>query len=275
MIYNYFCFSGDNKNNYDFNYIIGDNITIQKNEIIKFKLINWSIMNAMLNVSSQHGNNSFRITLDDIDYIITIPDGSYTSTSLRDKLNSLVVDLALAFNYDKLTNKFYIITAEDVLINQLLFYPMNTSLLLGFTKESYNMPYGTYYAESFANMLNYSKICLTSKSLAFNNTTDNNLEVKYKNNSGINEMITWINRDIAPFTTISYYNYENVTYELATQNLKTINFQIMNEYKQVILDAPPSFIQFQLIIEDTTNWYQKFYKLINDIYYSILSLYFK
>jgi hypothetical protein len=280
MIYNYYVYTnnieGDNRY-YDYTFTIGDNITIQKDEIIKFKLINFSIMNAMLNVSSYHGNNSFQIIDAGNPLTINIPDGNYTAISLRDKINSICVDnyYPLAFNYDKTINKYWITTADNILAGEFYFYPNNCASLLGYTQPSYDLPTGEYYADTFANMLSYSKICLTSSSLAFNNTTDNNLEVKYKNNMGINEMICWVNRDVPPFTTINYTNLENVEYELGTTNLKSINFKIMNEYKQLIVDAPPSFIQFQLIIDKKIDWFQKFYKLINDIYYTLLSLYFK
>jgi len=281
MIYNYYIYTKNTESDdkyYDFTFAIGDNIAIQKDEIIKFKLINFSIMNAMLNVSSYHGNNSFKLIDAGEPITITIPDGSYTATSLRDKINSICVanDYPLAFNYDKITNRFWINTAEGVFAGELLFYPSNCSSLLGFTKTYYDMPTGSYYAEEFANMLSYSKICLTSSSLAFSNTTDNNLRVKYKNNMGINEMICWVSLDVAPFTSIDYTNLENVEYELGTTNLKSINFKIMNEYKQMLLDAPPSFIQFQIIIDKKMSWfdwYDKFYKLLSNIYYSLLSLY--
>lgn len=283
MIYNYYVYTKNIESDdkyYDFTFVIGDNIAIQKDEIIKFKLINFSIMNAMLNVSSYHGNNSFKFIYGGTPTTITIPDGSYTATSLRDKINSICVanDYPFAFNYDKTTNRYWIISGDDILAGELLFYPSDCSSLFGFTKTYYDMPTGAYYAENFANMLSYSKICLTSSSLAFNNTTDNNFRVKYKNNMGINEMICWVSRDVAPFTTIDYTNLENVEFELGTTNLKSINFKIMNEYKQLLLDAPPSFIQFQIIIDKKMSWfdwYDKFYKLLGNMYYSLLSLYFK
>lgn len=262
---------------YDYSFAIGDNITIQKDEIIKFKLVNFSIMNSMLNVSSYHGNNSFKFTYLSTTYTCVIPDGSYTAIGLRDKINAIgdILDYPFAMNYDKTVNKFYIVVADAVTSGQLIFYPSDCSELLGFTKTSYNMVTGTYYAENFANMLSYAKICLTSSSLAFNNFTENNLECKYKNNMGINELICWVSRDVAPFTTIDYTNLEGVEYELGTTNIKTINFKIQNEYKQLILDAPPCFIQFQLIVEKKIDWMSKFYDLISEMYYAMLSLYFK
>ena len=262
---------------YDYTFAIGDNITIDKDEIIKFKLINFSIMNAMLNISSHHGNNTFKFSYLGVMTTVTIPDGSYTATSLRDKINALgdIDNYPFAINYDKTTNKYFISVAVGVLNNQFIFYPSDCSDLLGFTQTSYSWAEGDYYAETFANMLSYSKICLTSSSLAFNNTTENNLDVKYKNNMGINELICWVSRDVAPFTTIDYTNLEGVEFELGSPNVKTINFKIQNEYKQLLVDAPPCFIQFQLIIDKKVDWYDKFYKLLNDMYYALLSLYFK
>lgn len=270
-IYNYFV----KTNSYNYNFIIDNNITINENQIIKFKLINFSMMNSMLNISSYHGNNQFKITVDNIDYNYIIPDGSYTATSLRDKMNELIfIDLLpLAFNYNKLTNKYYIVIAEGVLMGELIYYPQTTSFLTGYTQTSYQMITGTYYGENYVNMLSYSKICLVSSSLPFLYTTNNNLEPEYKNTTGINEMICWINRDIPPFTTINYNNYDNNSYEIGLKNIKIINFVIMNEYKQIILDAPSAYIQFQLIVENKKNELSKIYEVLNDIYYSILSLF--
>lgn len=273
MIYNYYA----HITSPDYIYIIDDNLTLQKDETFKFKLVNFSIMNSMLNVSSNHGNNIFKIRLEGVNYNITIPDGSYTPISLRDKINEIANANIYGFvlNYDKLVNKYYITTAEGLATGDFIFYPSNASQLLGFTKSSYDMPTGNYYGETFCNMLSYSKVCLTSRTLVFNDTTNNNLEVKYKNNTGINEIICWINRDTAPFTTISYTNTEDTIFEIASTNLKSINFQLVNEYKQMIIDAPSYFVQFQIHIENNTKWHEKFYKLLNDMYYSLVSLYFK
>lgn len=272
-IYNYYI----KTNSYNYDFIIDNNISINENQTIKFKLINFSMMNSMLNVSAYHGNNKFKITLDNVDYNYTIPDGSYTAITLRDKMNDLtdIHSLPLAFNYEKSTNKYYIIVSADINMGELIYYPQTTSFLTGFTNISYQIPTGTYYANNFANMLPYSKICLVSSSLPFTYGTNNNLMPEYNNTSGINEIICWINRDIPPFTIINYNNYENNIFEISSKNIKTINFMIMNEYKQIIMDAPPAFINFQLIVENkkNNNELSKIYEVLNNIYYSILSLF--
>jgi hypothetical protein len=89
------------------------------------------------------------------------------------------------------------------------------------------------------------------------------------------DIIAWFPRDIPLFSTINFINSQNNEIEIANKNIKSINFSIMNEYREYILDAPICYLHFQLITYDTTNWYKKFYNLLNDIAYYLLSSYFK
>lgn len=264
-------FKKSNETNYNFSIPLDINIDTKGNEKIKFKLIDFSVINSMLNISNAHKNNKFKVTYLSIDYIITIPDGSYTPTSLKDKINSLL-SIPLIFNYDKITNKYYLINTN---INNIIFYPQNCSLLFGFIKESYNIINGTeYYSETFVNMLPYTKILLTTN-LTFECNTQNNFESKYSSNTSVGDIICWISRDVPLFTTINYINNQNIEIEIVNKNIKSLDISIMNEYKELILDIPNCYIHMQLIIYEKIDWYKKFYKLISDIYYSLLSLYFK
>jgi hypothetical protein len=50
----------------------------------------------------------------------------------------------------------------------------------------------------------------------------------------------------------------------------------MNEFSELIYEAPACQFHMQIIVEDDKNiWLNKLYKLLNDMYYSLLSLYFK
>lgn len=230
--------------NYSFNFRLGNNINLKEDEMAYFKLVNFSMMNSMLNVSSFHKNNQFRINNGTIT-TYTVPNGNYTVTSLRDKINELTASTALAFNYDRTTNSYYINTSGSGFI----FYPMNMKMILGFTKDSYNLIVGDTYAENFANLLPYTKLLLTTNNLAFNPSTDNNLNREYSGNEGINEIICWIDKDEPPFTTIKYENLMNIEFSISNANLTYINFGIMNEYKEFIRDCPNCFIHFQIIIK--------------------------
>lgn len=230
--------------NYSFNFRLGNNINLKEDEMAYFKLVNFSMMNSMLNVSAFHKNNQFRINNGTIT-TYTIPDGNYSVTSLRDKINELTASTALAFNYDRTTNSYFINTSGSGFI----FYPMNMKMILGFTKDSYNLIVGDTYAEKFANLLPYTKLLLTTNNLAFNPSTDNNLNREYSGNEGINEIICWINKDEPPFTTIKYENLMNIEFSISNANLTYINFGIMNEYKEFIRDCPNCFIHFQIIIK--------------------------
>lgn len=263
---------------YNFNVPIDLNIDIKGDEKLKFKLCDFTIMNTMLNVSAAHKNNSFKIKVFGTDYTITIPDGTYTATSLRDWINQEIVinNYPIAFNYDKSTNRYWLVTAEGVGINDLIFYPQNCAQLFGFTKTSYIIVYSNeYYSETYVNMLPYTKIILTTN-LTFDNNTQQNFIIPYQNgNSGVGNIVQWFDRDIPPFTTLNYTNQSNAEIEISDKNIKTINFTLVNEYQEYIYDAPVCLFHFQLITYDNTNWYKKFYKLLNEISYYLLSLYWR
>lgn len=231
--------------NYSFNFRLGNNINLKEDEMAYFKLVNFSMMNSMLNVSAFHKNNQFKINDGTTTTTYTIADGNYTVLTLRDKINELTTATALAFNYDRTTNSYYINTSGGGFI----FYPMNMKMILGFTKDSYNLIVGDTYAENFANLLPYTKLLLTTNNLAFNPSTDNNLNREYSGNEGINEIICWIDKDEPPFTTIKYENLMNIEFSISNANLTYINFGIMNEYKEFIRDCPNCFIHFQIIIK--------------------------
>lgn len=261
--------------NYNFNIPLDINIDVRGNDKVKFKLIDFSMMNSMLNVSNYHKNNKFRVKLYTTDYYITIPDGSYTATSLKDIINTYLSSqtLLFTFNYDKTTNKYWLSPNSSVPANTLFFYPLNCSSLFGFTKSSYELiGNNTYYSDTFVNMLPYTKIVL-STNLVFDTNIQHNFETRYSATAGTGDIICWIPRDIPLFSTINYSN-DGREIELANKNIKSINFSILNEYQEYILDAPVCYIHFQLITYDNTNWFKKFYMLLTDISYYLLSSYF-
>lgn len=253
-VYNYYINTGiqdrDDKN-YSFNFRLGNNIYLNKNQQAYFKIVNFSMMNAMLNVSSFHKNNQLRFFYNANNYYLTIPDGNYSVSTLKDKINDLLktvfTPFTLVLNYNSLTNKFYWNTSQDYVI----FYPQNMAMILGFTNDNYVIDINfNIYAEKFANLLSYTKIILTTNNLVFEPSTENNLNRDYSSNEGINEVICWIDKDIPTFATIKYENYMNIEHKLANRNITYINFNIVNEYKEVIKDAPNCFIHFQIIVRE-------------------------
>lgn len=231
--------------NYSFNYRLGNNIHIEKDQDIYFKLINFSMMNSMLNVSSFHDNNKFKVNDNGQIITITIPDGNYNVTTLRDKINDLTSALPIALNYDSSLNKYYWVNNETGII----FYPLNMKQILGFKDEFLNLSIGNNYGNNFVNLLSYTKIILTTNSLLFEPSSDNNLVREYSGTDGINEIICWIDKDIPTFATIKFENFMNNEIKVANRNITYINFNIVNEYKEAIKDCPNCFIQFQLIVK--------------------------
>ena len=267
-------YSSEFKKSYEFNYMfnipLDININVSGMDKVKFKLIDFSMMNSMLNISAFHKNNEIKIKYLSFDRIITIPDGSYTATNLKDVINAGLTSLSipLIFDYDKKTNKYKIQSTTN-----LIFYPLNCASLLGFIEPSYSfLVLNSYTSETFANMLPYTKIILTTD-LSFDVNTQNNFQLRYSANSGISNIICWMSRDIPIFSTINYSSNNEI--EIADKNIKSINFSIINEYQEYILDCPNVLIHFQLITYDNTNWYKRFYNILNDIAYYLLSTYFK
>jgi len=265
--------------NYDFNVELDLHVDLKPVEKLKFKLCDFTIMNTMLNVSSAHKNNTFDIVVFSVVYTITIPDGNYTAITLRDWLNDYMTANThpLAFNYDKSTNRYWLLTSVGISGTDLIFYPKNCASLLGFTKKSsYVIQYpNSYYSDTYVNMLPYTKIILTTN-LSFDINTQQNLALPYRNgNAGVGNIIHWFDRDIPPFTTINYTNNMNKEIEISDRNIKSIKFSLVNEFGTAIYDAPECLLHFQLITYDNTNWYKKFYSLLNDISYYLLSLYWR
>lgn len=248
-LYNFYINSANqdkDDKNYSFNYRLGNNIHLERNQTAYFKIVNFSIMNSMLNISSYHNNNKFQFVYSSSTYNFTIPDGNYTATSLRDKINDLTVNLPFALNYDKNVNKYYWVNTDSG-----TFKPMNMKFVLGFKDDVISLVGNVNkYSDNFVNLLSYTKIILTTNSLLFEPTTDNNLIREYTSNEGINEIICWIDKDIPTFATIKYENYMNNEIKIANRNISYINFNIMNEYKELIKDCPNWFLHFQIIVKE-------------------------
>lgn len=268
----YFCseFKKSFEYNYNFNIPLDINIDVSGNNKIKLKLVDFTMMNTMLNISDYHKNNSFKINYDSVDYLITIPNGNYTAITLKDFLNTYLASLniPLIFSYNKITNKYKLETTSTIIL-----YTLNCSSIFGLNNNPYVITsFSSLTSLTYVNMLPYTKIIL-SCDLSFDNTTQHNFERKYSSNSGIGNIICWLSRDIPLFSTINHSNNNEI--EISNKNIKSINFNITNEYQEFILDAPPCYIHLQLITYDNSNWFKKFYKILNDISYYLLSIYFK
>lgn len=240
-IYNFFI-NTKNKDKdsslYNYNYKLGLNFDFE-NQDAYFKIINFSMMNSMLNVSSYHNNNKFQINT----ITITIPDGNYNTTTLKDTINGLLTLLPVSLNYDSYLNKYYLNCSQAI-----TFKPLNMKHLMGWDNDTYNIDIGITYADKFVNLLSYTKIIITTNNLTFEPTTENNLNSEYLSNESISEIIAYINKDIPTFATIYYENINNLEYKLSNKNLNYINIGLMNEYKEYIKDCPNCFIHFQIIL---------------------------
>lgn len=276
MIYDFYI-STTNKNAndtfYDFIITIPDNIEIKPTETTKIKIVDLSIMNMMYNISSFRKNNTFRVRNYGVISTLTIPDGNYSATTFRDTVNGLIASSGLVMNFYPEIQKFTF-TCSDSNPAHTQLIPDNLCDYFGIFNE---ISIGTtpVYSTRCINMLNYQKIILTS-SFTPSGQQNHNLTNKFSSISSPNCILAWIDKDSAPYITIKYYNYENTSTEIADKNIKSIQFQLMNEFSELIYEAPACQFHMQIIVEDDKNiWLNKFYKLLSDMYYSLLSLYFK
>jgi hypothetical protein len=241
-------FKKDYETFYDFTIPLDINLDIKEDEKLTLQLVDFAMMNSMLTISTAHKNNKFSVVYETNDIEITIPDGSYTATSLRDWINSKLneLEIPLVFNYDKITNK-YNLTVGEIYEGDFIFYTHNCTSLFGFIKPYYFFNGNTtYYAETFVNMLPYTKIIIATN-LVFTNSSQNNFQSRYNSNSGIGDIIAWVSRDVPLFSTITYINNQNREIEIANKNIKSLQILIMNEFKEFITDCPECHIHLRLM----------------------------
>jgi hypothetical protein len=107
-------------------------------------------------------------------------------------------------------------------------------------------------------------------------------DIQDKNNFiAVSDILYWINKqDVEPFKMINYKNEDCSTvysYNVLNTSFMTLNFKLVNEYNQPILDAPDYLLQLQISKFDKDNNYFKeamleALKLLNEIYFTVLNL---
>ena len=263
---------------YDFNiYFDNDEININPNEGVNVNVVSFSLLNSMYNVNQYTGNNSFILLQNgSTNTTITIPYGNYSVYSFMDKLNELLSN-KIKVSYNIATNTY---TYTNVSVGTLSIIPQNCNKLLGLNDTTSISSSGTI--SGYVNMVNYQQVILRCPTFVFENCAMDNIQDK-NNFIAVSDILYWINKqDVEPFKMINYKNEDCSTvysYNVLNTSFMTLNFKLVNEYNQPILDAPDYLLQLQISVFDKDNNYFKeamlqALKLLNEIYFTVFKFSF-
>ena len=279
-VYNIFINSANRSSlekTYDFNlFFDNDELIVNPNEGVNVSVVSFSLLNSMYNVNQYTSNNTFtlqNITLSS-NTTITIPYGNYNVYTLQSQLNILLSGY-ITISYNIATNTY---TYTNTSIYSLNIIPLNCNKLLGLSSTTSISSSGTN--SGYVNMVNYQQIILRCPTLVFENNSMDNIQDK-NNFIAVSDILYSANKqDVEPFKMINYKNEDCGTlysYNVVNRSFSTLNFKLVNEFNQIIYDAPDYLLQLQISIYDKDNNYFKeaslqILKLLNDIYFTLLNM---
>ena len=274
-----------NQKSYDFTMYFKNQITCSKDQYIQVNVMSFYMMNTMYNISNTLNNSSFQIQVDDLIAntssvnTYNIPYGNYSVYTLRDVLNTLLVNINISVAYNFHTNTYTFTKTNDALIytiknikcDKALNIPDNTVLING-------------YQTGFINLVEYQQI-LVKTDLIYDDLNQDNLFYKADDLMNISSILFWTHRqNTQPFSTITYENNDagdSFSYNLVNTNLSNINLKVYNEDDQLITDCPDWFIhlRFRIIdrpkVYDFKSAFDKLFSLLVDIKYLLGRIFFK
>ena len=265
---------------YDFTILFdSDEIVVNGNEGVNVNVVSFSLLNSMYNVNEYTENNKFKVRSHvghhHTDTTYTIPYGNYNVYSLRDQLN-LLLEGIISVSYNIATNTY---TFKNLTDDDYSIMPMNAYKLLGLPDTTAITPEGV--VSGYVNMVNYQQIILRCPSLVFESYALDNIRDK-NNFMGVSDFLYWVNKqDVEPFKMINYKNEDCSTvysYNVLNKTFNALNFKLVNEFNEPILDAPDLLLQLQISIYDKDNYFfkegiLKGIGLLNDIYFTLLNLF--
>ena len=133
----------------------------------------------------------------------------------------------------------------------------------------------------YVNMVCFQQVILRCPTFVYENCSMDNIQDK-NNFIAVSDILYWVNKqDVEPFKMINYRNEDCSTvysYNILNTSFMTLNFKLVNEYNQPILDAPDFLLQLQISVFDKDNNYFKEamlqgLKLLNEIYFTVLNIF--
>lgn len=221
---------------------------------------------SFYNISFNLGNNTFKLIYNTTSYLFNIPDGNYTSTDLKSKLNSLATSYSLNINFDIQNNKFIITnySGNNLTVN------FNTDDVGNITKYNFKSRLGW-----LMGFRNYQYIIASTRNITAEATFDLNIPKylylaidefgKGNQNSFISPLPTsLINKNIIARICCDYkqYSYGSVLYANEYNGLlisdtrsytgkidiQKLNIKILNEYG-IVMDLNGLDYSFLLKLE--------------------------
>jgi len=277
---------GISEKTYDFNIRLQNQITINKNQYINIDVCSFYMINSMYNISSIIGNNTFDIEVRNVttNALIstiykTIPDGNYNVSTLKNMLNSLLLNIIeISYNSAQNTYNFKKLDAgfKYILKN------INCTKLIGLANtpiEITTIP----ITSTYLNMVDYQQIIIKTD-LEYMNLNQDNITSDNDNNLNVSQILLFVNKqDVEPFKSIQYRNEDGgdtFSYNLINQNINKINFKVLNENGKIIKDCPDWLIHLKLTISDKhqSTYYELMNQMISklsDIHYVLLNMLFQ
>jgi hypothetical protein len=223
-------------------------ISCTEDQYIKINVISFDMLNTMYNVSSK--NNSFYLERPEkITY--TIPDGNYTVHTLKAVLNDLLSGcITVSYNVAQNTYNFKNIWNSDITL-----HGDTASSLLGITDKLVqlsNSVNGTY-----VNMVNYNKVILRATNINYDVACIENISSSTSKLT-FGDILFWKSKqDVEPFRNICYTNEDSgnsFNVLIHDKTISNIRLKLMNEYGQLITDAPDYLLVLQFVIYNKDNW---------------------
>ena len=179
-----------------------------------------------------------------ITHNITIPDGYYRVSNYISTINTLLEDHNITLTYNNISNKIEIMnnnihtpyynSVDENGIIYMFLGTKNIQINFGSNLSSFLLPRSeTYILDNGINLINSQKIILTTN-LELENSSHNEIIGGNTLATGIGNIITWINNDIAPLSCVNYDNIQNIRYKLNDKIISNIIFYIYNEKSQQI-----------------------------------------
>lgn len=208
-------------------------LTSKKNEIMNLTINSVQIPNSW-NTIEQNFNDKIYITRGGgVEEVITIPEGNYSITQLKNKLVELLAGKNFTIGHDKPQNKFIYKNTQNWTIE---FKNNSPSTVLGFEQKLYNFLAGVDYHSPFMMMNNRVNSVKIKTNLAFSNT------ISSSNVQEIGSTIANIPVTVPSFSMLNYSDNErkfgllfqpgakidHIRLELVDQDNKAIDLNGLN-----------------------------------------------
>lgn len=232
----------------NYTYTLPERITNVKS----IRIRNIEVPITFYNISASKGNNYFKIYTSSNSYIITVPDGEYTATTLETALTTLLSSYNLKYNYtDTYYSQFYLSSAGTTFYVDFAVdasgnsdkYKFKSKLgwLLGFRNTTYTVSTTSgIYSETIVNLNSDKYLYLTIDEFSKGNQ---NSFISPLSTSLINKNIIakiTLNKQVYPFGTVLPAN-EHIGFLMSDKrtyngkiDIQKINYKLINDLGEPI-----------------------------------------